>query len=143
MICNEERMSDSSKPTRFSRVLEFLLALAELAVIAINVVLFRQNLSLRQTLAPQNHSGNTLREPFWGRARRSPPATCSAVRGFQARHHNFSPSCPACQANQEGGMQLASTLEQQRIRTSYLGLYSFCFLFRYTFGSKPDAQLLL
>ena len=39
---NEERMSDSNKPTRFSKLLEFLLALAGLAVIAINVVLLRQ-----------------------------------------------------------------------------------------------------
>ena len=39
---NEERMSDSNKPTRFSKLLEFLLALARLGVIAINVVLLRQ-----------------------------------------------------------------------------------------------------
>jgi hypothetical protein len=39
---NEERMSDSNKPTRFSKLLELLLALAGLAVIAINVVLLRQ-----------------------------------------------------------------------------------------------------
>ena len=143
MICNEERMSDSSKPTRFSRVLEFLLALAELAVIAINVVLLRQNLSPRQTLAPQITLGTRL-ENLSGVAldgRLQQLALPSADSRLVII--TFSPSCPACQANQEGWMQLASTLEQQRIRTSYLGLYSFCFLFRYTFGSKPDAQLLL
>jgi hypothetical protein len=56
----KERMSDSNKPTRFSKLLDFLLALAGLAVIAINVVLLRQNLSLRQTLAPQITPGTRL-----------------------------------------------------------------------------------
>ena len=59
MIGNVERMSDSNKPTRFSKLLEFLLELAGLAVI-VNVVLFRQNLSLRQTLAPQITPGTRL-----------------------------------------------------------------------------------
>src|SRR5689334_15000448 len=60
MIGNEEPMSDSNKPNRFSKVLEFLLALAGLAVIAINVALLRQNLSLRQILAPQITQGTRL-----------------------------------------------------------------------------------
>jgi hypothetical protein len=36
-----------------------------------------------------------------------------AVRDSRLVIITFSPSCPACQANQEGWMQLASTLEQQ------------------------------
>jgi len=120
MIGNEERMSDSNKPIRFSKLLEFLLALAGLAVIAINVVLLRQNLSLRQTLAPQITPGTRL-ENLSGVALDGRLQQLALPSGdSRLVIITFSPSCPACQANQEGWMQLASTLEQQGIRTLWV-----------------------
>jgi hypothetical protein len=55
---NEERMSDSNKPTRLSKLLEFLLALAGLAVITINVVLLRQQ--VQRVLAKLYERGEGL-----------------------------------------------------------------------------------
>jgi len=105
---------------RFSKVMEIFLWLAGLGVLAENIFLFRQNRRLNEALAPQITAGTQLQMlagiAFDGRL--EPVALPSA--GSQLLIITFSPGCPACQANQDGWMRLASTLEQKGVRVLWV-----------------------
>src|SRR2546422_6363868 len=127
-------MAGAQPKTRFSKLMEILLWLAGLGVLAENIFLFQQNRHLSEALAPQITAGTQLQMlagiAFDGRLE---PVALPAA-GSKLLIITFSPGCPACQANQEGGMKLASTLEQKSVRVlwgsrdaieitrSYLGL---------------------
>jgi peroxiredoxin len=105
---------------RFSKVMEIFLWLAGLGVLAENIFLFQQNRRLNEALAPQITAGTQLQMlagiAFDGRL--EPVALPSA--GSQLLIITFSPGCPACQANQDGWMRLASTLEQEGVRVLWV-----------------------
>ena len=113
-------MAGTQPKIRFSKVMEILLWLAGLGVLAENIFLFRQNRHLSEALAPQITAGTQLRmlsgvaldgrlEPVT-----LPPADSKLLI------ITFSPGCPACQANQDGWMRLASTLEQKGVRVLWV-----------------------
>lgn len=105
---------------RFGKVVEILLWLAALGVLAENVVLFRQNRRLGDALAPQIAVGTQLRMlsglSLDGRV--EPVSLPSA--GSKLLIITFSPGCPACQANQDGWMKLASALDQKGVRVLWV-----------------------
>ena len=85
------------------KVIEAMLWIAALAVLAVNIALFRENRRLREAAAPQIARGMQLQMlsglPLNGRVERvSLPSANSKLLII-----TFSPRCPACQANQEGG----------------------------------------
>jgi peroxiredoxin len=105
---------------RFSKVLEILLWLAGLGVLGTNLLLFRQNRSLQDTLAPQITSGAQF-ERLAGLTvdgRLQPVELPSG--NSKLLIITFSPGCPACQANQEGWMKLAGALEQKGVRVLWV-----------------------
>jgi len=113
-------MASAQPKIRFSKVMEILLWLAGLGMLAENIFLFRQNRHLSEALAPQITAGTQLRmlsgvaldgrlEPVT-----LPPADSKLLI------ITFSPGCPACQANQDGWMRLASTLEQKGVRVLWV-----------------------
>ena len=113
-------MAGTKPKTRFSKVIEILLWLAGLGVLAENVFLFRLNRHLSEALAPQITAGTQLRM-LAGVAldgRLEPVILPSAESKLLII--TFSPGCPACQANQEGWMRLASTLEQKGVRVLWV-----------------------
>jgi peroxiredoxin len=104
----------------FGKAMEILLWLAALGVLAENIILFQQNRRLSEALAPQIAAGTQLQmlsglsldghqEPV------SLPSAASKLLII-----TFSPGCPACQANQDGWMRLASTLEQKGVRVLWV-----------------------
>jgi peroxiredoxin len=100
--------------------MEILLWLAGLGVLAENVFLFRQNRYLNEALAPQISEGTQL-QMLAGIAldgRLEPVALPAA--GSKLLIITFSPGCPACQANQDGWMRLASRLEQKGVRVLWV-----------------------
>ncbi len=101
---------------RFGKALGILLWLAALGVLTENILLFRQNRRLSEALAPQITAGTQL-QILSGVALdgRLEPVTLPQA-GSKLLIITFSPGCPACQANQEGWMRLASTLEQKGVR---------------------------
>jgi peroxiredoxin len=109
-------MAGTQPKIRFSKVMEILLWLAGLGVLAENIFLFQQNRRLNEALAPQITAGTQLRMlagiAFDGRLE---PVALPAA-GSKLLIITFSPGCPACQANQDGWMRLASTLEQNGVR---------------------------
>jgi peroxiredoxin len=113
-------MSDAQPKTRFSKVMEILLWLAGLGVLAENVFLFRQNRQLSEALAPQITAGTQL-QMLSGVALggRLEPVTLPSADS-KLLIITFSPGCPACQANQDGWMKLASTLEQRGVRVLWV-----------------------
>src|SRR4051794_18799993 len=105
----------STPQTKLGKGIEILLWIAALAVLAENVSLFRENRRLREAAAPQIAAGTQLQmlsglsldgrvEPV------SLPLTDAKVLLI-----TFSPRCPACQANQQGWMNLASILKAQGV----------------------------
>jgi peroxiredoxin len=100
--------------------MEIILWLAGLGVLAENIFLFLQNRRLSEALAPQITTGTQLQMlsgiGFDGRLE---PVTLSAA-GSKLLIITFSPRCPACQANQEGWMRLASVLEQKGVRVLWV-----------------------
>jgi peroxiredoxin len=113
-------MAGTQPKIRFSKVMEILLWLAGLGVLAENIFLFRQNRDLSEALAPQITAGTQLRMlagiAFDGRLE---PVALPAP-GSKLLIITFSPGCPACQANQDGWMRLASTLEQKGVRVLWV-----------------------
>jgi len=105
---------------RFNKVMEIFLWLAGLGVLAENIFLFLQNRRLNEALAPQITAGAQLQMlagiGFDGRLE---PVTLPSADS-KLLIITFSPGCPACQANQEGWMRLASTLEQKGIRVLWV-----------------------
>jgi len=113
-------MAGTQPKIRFSKVMEILLWLAGLGVLAENIFLFQQNRRLNEALAPQITAGTQLQMlagiAFDGRL--EPVALPSADSKLLII--TFSPGCPACQANQEGWMRLARTLEQKGVRVLWV-----------------------
>ncbi len=105
---------------RFGKVIEILLWLAGLAVLAENIILLQQNRRLLQAAAPQITAGTQL-QMLSGVALdgRLEPVTLPPA-GSRLLIITFSPGCPACQANQDGWMRLASTLEQKGVRVLWV-----------------------
>jgi len=105
---------------RFSKVIEILLWLAGLGVLAENIFLFRQNRHLSEALAPQITAGTQLKNlaGIAFDARLEPVALPAA--GSKLLIITFSPGCPACQANQDGWMRLASALERKGVRVLWV-----------------------
>ncbi len=105
---------------RFSKVMEILLWLAGLGVLAENIFLFQQNRRLNEALAPQILAGTQLQMlsgvALDGRLERvALPAADSKLLIL-----TFSPGCPACRANLDGWMRLASTLQQKGVRVLWV-----------------------
>lgn len=109
-------MAGIQRKSRLSKAIGILLWLAGLGVLAENISLFLQNRHLSEALSPQITAGTQLLmlsgvaldgrlEPVT-----LPPADSKLLI------ITFSPGCPACQANQDGWMRLASTLEQRGVR---------------------------
>jgi peroxiredoxin len=100
--------------------MEVVLWLAGLGVLAENIFLLKQNRRLNEALAPQITAGTQLRMlagiTFDGRLE---PVILPAA-GSKLLIITFSPGCPACQANQDGWMRLADTLEQKGIRVLWI-----------------------
>jgi peroxiredoxin len=113
-------MPSTQPRIRFNKVMEILLWLAGLGVLTENVFLFLQNRWLNEALAPQITAGTQLQMlagiGFDGRLE---PVALPAA-GSKLLIITFSPGCPACQANQEGWMRLAGTLEQRGVRVLWV-----------------------
>ncbi len=113
-------MAGTQPKIRFSKVMEILLWLAGLGVLAENIFLFQQNRRLSEALAPQITAGTQLQMlsgiAFDGRLE----AVALPAADSKLLIITFSPGCPACQANQEGWMRLASTLEQKGVRVLWV-----------------------
>ncbi len=113
-------MAGTQPKSRFSKVMEIFLWLVALGVLAENIFLFLQNRRLSEALAPQITAGTQLRMlagiAFDGHLE---PVTLPAA-GSKLLIITFSPGCPACQANQDGWMKLASALEQRRVRVLWV-----------------------
>jgi len=113
-------MTGTQPITRFSKVMEVFLWLVASGVMAENIFLFLENRRLSEALAPQITAGTQLQMiagiGFDGRL--EPVALPSADSKLLII--TFSPGCPACQANQEGWMRLASTLEKKGIRVLWV-----------------------
>src|SRR5260370_9821829 len=118
---NQELAMNSTGGTmRLGKVMEIVIWIAGLGVLAANVLLLRQNRSLQDTLAPQIAAGARF-EKLAGLTldgRFQPLVMPSADTKLLII--TFSPGCPACQANQEGGMELADALEQKDVRVVWL-----------------------
>lgn len=106
-------MADTRLKARLSKTIEILIWAAGLGVLVENVVLFRQNRSLQEALAPQITAGTQL-QMLSGLTLdgRIVPAGFPAL-GSKLLILTFSPGCPACQANQAKWMNLANTLGQK------------------------------
>ena len=113
-------MAGTEPRTRFAKVIEIFLWLAALGVLAENVVLFQQNRRLHEALAPQIAAGIQL-QMLSGLSLdgRLEPVTLPQA-GSKLLIITFSPGCPACPANQDGWMKLASTLEQKGVRVLWV-----------------------
>ncbi len=113
-------MAGTQPKSRLNKVMEIFLWLVALGVLAENVFLFLQNRRLSEALAPQITAGTQLQMlagiGFDGRL--EPVALPSADSKLLII--TFSPGCPACQANQEGWMKLAGTLEQRGVRVLWV-----------------------
>src|SRR5262245_45561115 len=113
-------MNSNVGTTRGSELLEILLWLVALGVLAANIALLQENRRLRETLAPQNTSGTQF-DRLWGLTldgRFQPLAMPSADSKLLII--TLSPSCPACQANQEEWMRLTGALQQKSIRVVWV-----------------------
>ncbi len=113
-------MSGTQSKSRFNKVMEIFLWVVALGVLAENIFLFLQNRRLNDALAPQISAGAQL-QMLSGLALdgRLQPVPFS-VAGSKLLIITFSPGCPACQANQDGWMRLASTLEQKGVRVLWV-----------------------
>lgn len=113
-------MAGTQPKIRFSKVMEILLWLAGLGVLAENIFLFQQNRRLNEALAPQITAGMQLQMlagiAFDGRLE---PVTLPSADS-KLLIITFSPGCPACQANQDGWMRLAGTLERKGVRVLWV-----------------------
>jgi peroxiredoxin len=113
-------VSGTQPKSRLNKVMEILLWLAGLGVFAENIFLFQQNRRLSEALAPQITVGTQLQMlagiAFDGRLE---PVALPAA-GSKLLIIAFSPGCPACRANQDGWMRLASTLEEKSVRVLWV-----------------------
>jgi AhpC/TSA family len=113
-------MSGTQSKSRFNKIMEIFLWVVALGVLAENIFLFLQNRRLNDALAPQISAGAQL-QMLSGIAldgRLQPVAFPAAGSGLLII--TFSPGCPACQANQDGWMKLASSLGQKGVRVLWV-----------------------
>ena len=113
-------MPGTQSKSRFNKVMEIFLWVVALGVLAENIVLLLENRRLNDALAPQIAAGTQLQMlaglALDGRLQPVPlPAADSKLLII-----TFSPGCPACQANQDGWMKLAGTLEQKGVRVLWV-----------------------
>jgi peroxiredoxin len=113
-------MPGTQPKSRFNKVLEIFLWVVALGVLAENIFLLLENRRLNDALAPQIAAGAQLQMlaglALDGRLQPVPfPAAASKLLII-----TFSPGCPACQANQDGWMKLASTLGQKGVRVLWV-----------------------
>src|SRR5713101_4565218 len=113
-------MSVTQSKSRFNKVMEIFLWVVALGVLAENIFLFLQNRRLNDALAPQISAGAQLQMlsglALDGRLQPVP----FPVAGSRLLIITFSPGCPACQANQDGWMKLANTLERKGVRVLWV-----------------------
>ena len=113
-------MSGTPSKSRFNKVMEIFLWVVALGVLAENIFLFLQNRRLNDALAPQILAGAQLQMlsglALDGRLQPVP----FPVAGSRLLVITFSPGCPACQANQDGWMKLASTLGQKGVHVLWV-----------------------
>lgn len=113
-------MSGTQLKSRFNKVVELFLWVVALGVLAENIFLFLQNRRLNDALAPQISAGAQLQMlsglALDGRLQLVP----FPVAGSRLLIISFSPGCPACQANQDGWMKLASMLGQKGVRVLWV-----------------------
>jgi hypothetical protein len=113
-------MSGTQSKSRFNKVMEIFLWVVALGVLAENIFLFLQNRRLNDALAPQISAGAQLQMlsglALDGRLQSVP----FPVAGSKLLIITFSPACPACQANQDAWMKLASTLGQKGVRVLWV-----------------------
>src|SRR6267154_464181 len=113
-------MSGTQSKSRFNKVMEIFLWVVALGVLAENIFLFLQNRRLNDALAPQISAGAQLQMlsglALDGRLQPVP----FPVAGSRLLIITFSPGCPACQANQDGWMKLASTLGQKGVHVLWV-----------------------
>jgi len=110
----------SKRNGRFNRLLEIFIWLVGVGLLVENVLLLQQNRTLHNALDPQITACAHL-EMLAGLGldgRNQILALPSA--NSRLLIVTFSPSCPACQANQEGWKKLADTLEQKGLRVLWL-----------------------
>jgi peroxiredoxin len=105
---------------RFGKAIEALVWIAAVAVLAENVVLFRENRRLREVAAPQIAAGARLQmlSALTLDGRVEPVNLPSGDSKLLII--TFSPGCPACQANQEGWANLASLLKAKGVRVLWV-----------------------
>lgn len=105
-------MACTNRRTKLGTAFSVLLWGAALGVLAENIVLARQNRRLRELAAPQIAAGTQL-QMLSGLALDGHVQPVSLPpNGSKLLIIEFSPGCPACQANLEGWMKLAGTLKQ-------------------------------
>lgn len=113
-------MAGTQRKSRFNKVMEVLLWLAGLGVLAENIFLFLQNRHLSEALAPQITAGTQLQMLSGVALDGRQESVTLPSADSKLLIITFSPSCPACQANQDGWMRLASTLEQRGVRVLWV-----------------------
>ncbi len=110
----------TTSKSKFGKTIEIMLWIAALGVLAENVVLFRQNRRLLEAITPQIPSGARL-QMLSGLALDGhvEPVNLPSA-GSKLLILTFSPGCPACLANQEGWMNLASMLKPKGVRVLWV-----------------------
>ena len=113
-------MAGTQPTTRFGKVMEIFLWLVASGVLAENIFLFLQNRHLSEALAPQITAGMQL-QMLAGIASDGRLETVTLPSAdSKLLIITFSPGCPACQANQDGWMKLASTLERKGVHVLWV-----------------------
>ena len=105
---------------RFGKGIEILIWLVGLGLLGENILLLRQNRTLHEALAPQITAGAHFERLAGFALDGSIQPLLLPSADSKLLIITFSPSCPACQANQEGWMKLASALEQKDVRVVWL-----------------------
>lgn len=113
-------MASTQPINRFSKVMEIFLWLVASGVLAENIFLFLQNRRLSEALAPQIIAGTQLQMLAGLALDGHLEAVAPPAAGSKLLVITFSPGCPACQANQEGWIKLASALKQKAVRVLWL-----------------------
>lgn len=113
-------MPGTQSKSSFNKIMEISLWVLALGVLVENIFLLLQNRRLNDALAPQILAGAQLQVlsglALDGRLKPVPfPAATSRLLII-----TFSPGCPACQANQDGWMNLASALRQKGVRVLWV-----------------------
>jgi hypothetical protein len=104
---------------RLGKVIQVLICLAALGVLAENLLLVQQNRKLEEAIAPQIAPGARF-ETLGGFTLDGRFQPFTLPSDSKLLIIEFSPGCPACQANQLGWMKLAAAAEQRGVRVLWL-----------------------